>query len=71
MSNKKYYTIYLSAKDEIVVSGTARECAKKMKKSLNSFYSLVSKNNLGKIHKYTVYSEDLDSIDCDDESTER
>ena len=71
MSNRKYYTIYLSAKDEIVVSGTARECAKKMNKSLNCFYSLVSKNNLGKSHKYAVYTEDLDSIDSDDESTER
>lgn len=70
MSNRKYYAIYLNATDEIVVSGSAQECAKKMNKSLNCFYSLVSKSNLGRQRKYTVYSEDLDCIDANDEKTE-
>lgn len=70
MSNKKYYAVYLNSTDEIVVSGTAQECAKKMNKSLNCFYSLVSKSNLGRQNKYSVYSEDLDNIDTDDEKTE-
>ena len=42
-----------------------------MKKSLNCFYSLVSKNTLGVQKRYTVYSELLDAVqeedDADDE----
>ncbi len=52
-----YYTVYLRKTDEIVVSGTAVECAEKMKKSLNCFYSLVSKNRKGKHKKYVVVVE--------------
>lgn len=66
MSNLKYYTVYLNATEEILVSGTARECAKKMNKSLNCFYSLVSKNTLGHQKKYTVYSEPLDDNEDED-----
>ena len=71
MSNKRYYTVYLNATDEIVASGTAIECAEQMKKSLNCFYSLVSKNTLGVQKRYTVYYELLDAVqeedDADDE----
>ena len=66
MANRKYYTIYLNATEEIVVSGTARECAKKMNKSLNCFYSLISKTKLGKHKKYSIYSEDIDEGDSED-----
>ena len=61
MANRKYYIVYINSTDEVLVSGTARECAEKLGKSLNCFYSLVSKNQLGRQTKYTVYSEDLDS----------
>ena len=55
-----YYTVYLKKTDEIVVCGTAKECARAMKKSDNSFYSLVSKTNTGKRNKYIVCIEKLD-----------
>lgn len=55
-----YYTIYLNKNDEIVASGDAEECCKQMgKKSLESFYSLVSKNRLGKRNKYTIVTEKI------------
>jgi len=63
MSKRKYYTIYLNSTDEIIASGTAIECAGKLNKSLNCFYSLVSKNQLKHINKYTVYSEPLEDSD--------
>ena len=49
-----YYTVYLNKDDSIVASGTAKECAKQMNKSLNGFHSMVSKNKLKKQKKYTV-----------------
>lgn len=53
----------------MVVSGTAIECAQQLKKILNCFYSLVSKNTLGVLNKrYTVYSEPLDEKENDDEN---
>ena len=66
MTNRRYYTVYVNATEEVLVSGTARECAEKLNKSLNCFYSLVSKNRIGHQKKYTVYSEPLD-IEEDDE----
>lgn len=49
-----YYTVYNAKTDEVVAGGTARECAKQMKRSLASFYCTVSRNRSGKHHKYTV-----------------
>jgi len=58
---KIYYTIYLTKTDEIVASGTSKECMKQLnKKSLNSFHSLVSKSQKGIREKYTVYKEYLE-----------
>ena len=57
---KIYYTVYLSKTDEIIASGTGIECMKQLqKKSLNSFYSLVSKNLKGVHKKYNIYKEYL------------
>ena len=54
MTQTFYYTVYLNKDDSIVAAGTAKECAEKMKKSLNGFHSMVSKNRLKKQKKYTV-----------------
>ena len=71
MSSRFYYTVYLNSTDEIVVAGTAKECAKAMNKSLNCFYSLVSKNRHG-IHKmYTVYTEVVDNFELEEETDNR
>ena len=58
---KIYYTIYLTKTDEIVASGTSKECMKQLnKKKINSFYSLVSKSLKGVHKKYTIYKEYLE-----------
>ena len=52
-----YYTVYLSKTDNIVASGTAKECAHQLRKSINGFYSMVSKNTLGIHKKYSFVKE--------------
>lgn len=59
-----YYTIYLRDTDEIVASGTARQCAEQMNTSINCIYSIVSKTTHGIRNKYDVY-RDTDSMDDD------
>lgn len=54
MTQRFYYTVYLNKDESIVASGTAKECAKQMNKSLNGFHSMVSKNRLKKQKKYTI-----------------
>ena len=66
-----YYTVYLNETDEVVASGTAKECAVQMHKSVNGFHSLVSKNRNGVHKKFTVVVEpDLDDDDQDEMSKE-
>jgi len=60
-----YYTVYLAETDEIVAFGSVAECAKQMGKSILGFQSLVSKNKLGKNHKYVIVIDD-DDIICED-----
>ena len=55
----KYYTVYLKENDEIVVFGTAKECAKILNISLNHFHSIVSKTCKGKRNKYEILIEDI------------
>ena len=53
-----YYTIYLNSTDEIVAAGDSEECQKQLnRKTLMSFYSLVSKNRLGVQKKYTIITD--------------
>lgn len=56
MSNM-FYTVYLNLTEGIVASGTARECAVQMHKSINGFHSLVSKNTRGIHNKYTIVKQ--------------
>lgn len=64
MKRLKYYTVYLKKTDEIIASGIAIDCAVQMKKSLNGFLSMVSKNRKGIQNKYSIISE---TVFCDDE----
>lgn len=63
-----FYTVYLAADDSVVVNGTAKECADKLHKSINCFYSLVSKNTLGHQKKYIIV-KDLTNDNDDDEDS--
>ena len=56
----KYYTVFLSQNDDIIASGTARECAKQLGKTLNGFHSLVSKNTLGIHKKYVIVKDEVE-----------
>jgi len=60
---KKYYTIYDAESDEVIAHGTARECAKKMNLTIESFYCAVGRARSGKRKKYVVVEEDIESID--------
>lgn len=55
-----WYTVYLSGTDEVLVIGTARDCAAFFNTTVNSFRSIVSKSE--KIEgrdKYTFVTENL------------
>ena len=66
-----YYTVYLNETDEVVASGTAKECAAQMHKTVNGIHSLVIKSRKGVHKKYTVVVEpDLDDDDQDEMSKE-
>jgi len=66
-----YYTVYLNETDEVVASGTSKECAVQMHKSINGFHSLVSKNKKGVHKKYTVVVDpSLDEDDSDEQQEE-
>lgn len=60
MTNK--YTVYLRATKEKIVEGNAEECAKKMERSLHSFYSLVTRVRNGQNQKYEIDVDSIDSI---------
>ncbi len=57
---KQFYTVYLSKTDEIVASGTAAECASALKRTLASFYCLVTRVRNGNLKKYEIAQEDYD-----------
>lgn len=52
-----YYTVYIAKTDEIIASGIASDCAEQLGKTLNGFYSMVSKNTLGIHKKYSFVKE--------------
>ena len=57
-----YYTVYLRKTEQIVASGTARECTKTLGFcNVASFYSVVSKSTHGKAHRYDVVIDRGDS----------
>lgn len=52
-----YYAIYLRKTDELVASGTSKECMEQMGISENTFYALICKSRSGAIKKWDVYIE--------------
>lgn len=56
-SRDKYYAMYRAATDEIVCSGTARECSEFLGIAVNTFYSMVSKWRSGVRTKWEFYIE--------------
>lgn len=61
----KYYAIYKKKTDELLASGTARECQRQMGfKSPQVFYCTVSRAYRGLSSKYEVYvTEDKEDED--------
>lgn len=62
-----YYTIYEKKTEKVVAFGTAKEYAKQMNRSVSSFYCTVSRNRLGKHHKYVIVSDvEEDDVEHDE-----
>ena len=61
MSMRRFYIIRSRSDDSIVAVGSAVECAARMRLTLNSFYTIVSRCRNGKIDKYEVDVEMEDS----------
>ena len=59
--SRKYYALYLRKTDELVCCGTAGECAEALGIQKHSFYVLAHKALHGKVKKWDVYVEDVDS----------
>ena len=57
MSRRTYYTVYLRKTDEVVAFGDATECAKMLRRSVDSFYCTVNRNSNGRNKKYTIVKE--------------
>lgn len=54
-----YYTVYLKKSQEIVASGNALVCAKALKCSVHSFYSMVTRVRNGQNEKYEIEIETI------------
>lgn len=52
-----YYAIYLRKTDELICTGSAKECAEQMGISINAFRTLVCRSRNGEIKKWDVYAE--------------
>lgn len=53
------YIVYLEKTDEIVATGTARQCAEQIGLAMTSWYSYRTRQNSGKL-KYYIYRDDED-----------
>lgn len=60
MSMNRFYIVRLRKDDSIVAVGNAVECAKRMKMSISSFHSTVSRCRSGENQKYEVDVEEPD-----------
>lgn len=52
-----YYAVYLRKTDELVCSGSARECANHLGMNKTTFHAMVCKTRKGQIKKWDVYTE--------------
>ena len=55
MKHQKRYTFYDKQTTQFICEGTVEECAKAMGLSVNSMYSIISRNRSGKQQNYEVY----------------
>lgn len=60
MSMNRFYIVRLRKDDSIVEVGNAVECARRMKMSISSFHSTVSRCRSGENQKYEVDVEETD-----------
>lgn len=59
VGKKQHYTVWLAKTDELVASGTAKECTEQLGlANENVFFSTVMKVRNGKNHKYAIVQED-------------
>lgn len=54
---QKLYSVYLRGTDELLAFGTSRECADRLRITLQSFYAAVSRSRNGT--KYQIFAEDI------------
>ena len=60
------YSIYDNKTDfPIVIDGTAQECARALKRSVNSFYCLVNRVRKGKNKRYAVLRRFIDEEEAE------
>lgn len=59
----RYYAVYLRKTDELVCSGTSRECADALGVTIKSFYVMVHKALHGKVKKWDIYIEEYNVED--------
>ena len=57
---RMYYAVYLRKTDELVCSGSARECASVLNMTKRTFHSMVCKARQGIVKKWDVYTEPYD-----------
>jgi hypothetical protein len=58
-----YYAIYLRKTDELVCSGTAKECMAQLGITASAFRTLVCRSRSGEIKKWDVYIEPYEEVD--------
>lgn len=62
------YSVYDNRTDyPLVIDASAEECAKALKRSVNSFYCLVSRVLKGRNKRYSVMRRFADEEDCEDD----
>lgn len=54
-----YYFVYLNRNDELIAMGTAKQCARQLKITRPSFYSLVSRAPRRERGKYAVVKQSM------------
>lgn len=55
-----YYTVYDRKTDEILASGTARECAYALDMTMGSFYTAIARTRNGERQRYRFLIENID-----------
>lgn len=62
---QRYYALYNHKTDELVCTGTAKECAAALGISRSTFYSMVCKAQKGIVKKWDAYVEDYEDLEIE------